>query len=96
MKSEHRHELKTNELAEWIVNFPQWAKENLKSIIYVAVLIVAVAGLYVYKWHKKNVVLVQREIGFTKLVTQLSQDKIRTIQSQAQGLDTSYRLCPGK
>ena len=92
MKSEHRHELKTNELAEWIVNFPQWAKKNLKSIIYIAVLAVAVAGLYIYKWHKKNVVLVQREIGFTKLVTQLSQDKIRTIQSQAQGLDTSYRF----
>ncbi len=28
MKAEHRHELKTNELADWIVHFPQWFKEN--------------------------------------------------------------------
>ncbi len=33
MKSEHRHELKTNELAEWIANFPTWAKENAKVLI---------------------------------------------------------------
>ncbi len=28
MKSDHRHELKTNELAEWLSNLPQWAKKN--------------------------------------------------------------------
>ena len=33
MKSDHRHELKTNELAEWLGNLPQWTKENLVTII---------------------------------------------------------------
>ena len=54
MKSEHRHELKTNELAEWLGNFPQWAKENLRMIIYVTVVIVAVAGVYVWNNYQKN------------------------------------------
>ena len=33
MKAEHRHELKTNELVEWLTNLPQWANENLTTII---------------------------------------------------------------
>ena len=92
MKAEHRHELKTNELAEWITEFPQWAKRNLKSIIYVAVLVVVVAGLYIYNWRKKNVVLVQREIELTKQLTRVSNQKTQIIQAQAQGVDTSYTL----
>ena len=87
MKAEHRHELKTNELAEWITEFPQWAKKNLKSIIYVAVLVVVVAGLYIYNWHKKNVVLVQREIELTKQVARVSNQKTQIIQAQAQGVN---------
>ena len=53
MKSEHRHELKTNELAEWLVNFPQWTKKNAKTIIYVCVLTIVVASLYFYKRYQK-------------------------------------------
>ena len=40
MKSEHRHELKTNELAEWISNFPSWTKENAKVLIPTIVVLV--------------------------------------------------------
>lgn len=92
MKAEHRHELKTNELAEWITEFPQWAKKNLKTIIYVTVLVVVVAGLYIYKWRKKNVVLVQREIELTKQLARVSNQKTQIIQAQSQGVDTSYTL----
>jgi tetratricopeptide (TPR) repeat protein len=92
MKAEHRHELKTNELAEWITEFPQWAKKNLKSIIYLALLVIVVAGLYIYNWRKKNVVLVQREIELTKQLARESNQKTQIIQSQAQGVDTSYML----
>ena len=44
MKAEHRHELKTNELAQWIANFPNWAKENLRMIIYVSVVLILLIG----------------------------------------------------
>ena len=55
MKSEHRHELKTNELAEWIGNLPQWARENRRMIIYVSVVAVLVIGSASWYWYNKNV-----------------------------------------
>jgi len=44
MKAEHRHELKTNELAEWIANLPQWARDNGRMVIYLSVVAVLVIG----------------------------------------------------
>ena len=59
MKAEHRHELKTNELAEWIANLPQWASDNLGMIILVFLVVVLLpAGAYTY-WHRKNVKSIQ-------------------------------------
>lgn len=92
MKSEHRHELKTNELADWLVHFPQWAKKNRSTIIYVAILIVVVAGLYIWRYYDKNVITARRQFEFTQLVEQLPQRKIRILQQQNQGIDSSYIL----
>ena len=92
MRAGHRHELKTNVLAEWIANFPQWAKENLKTIIYVSVLVVVVAGLYFWKMYEEKVVSVRKELEFTKLIAQLPRGKIRILQAQARGVDISYML----
>lgn len=92
MKPKHRHELKTNELAEWLMNFPQWAKKNLTTIIYVSVLIAVVAGLYIWKIYSKNIVSVQKQLKFTTLLTRLSQSKMEILRAQAQGLDVSYIL----
>jgi hypothetical protein len=92
MKSEHRHELKTNELAEWLINFPQWAKENATTIIYVSALIVVVAGVYFWKVYEKKAVSDREQIEFTNSVSQISQGKTQILQAQAQGVDTSYTL----
>ena len=94
MKSEHRHELKTNELAEWLANFPQWLKDNLRTIIYVAIVVVAVVAAYIWNNYQKNVVAVREREQFTKLITQLSQSKMQILQAQAQGYDTSINLLP--
>ncbi|MFC1676843.1 hypothetical protein ACFL3G_07270 [Planctomycetota bacterium] len=92
MKSEHRHELKTNELAEWLVHFPQWLKDNQRTIIYVAVILVITVAAYIWKNYKTNVVHVREKQDFTNLVTRLSQSKIQILQSQEQGYDTSINL----
>ena len=92
MKSEHRHELKTNELAEWINNFPQWAKQNTKTIIYISVVILGVAGLYIWKNYQKNVVSVKKQSDFTNILSTLPQAKLQIIQAQMQGFDSSYIL----
>jgi len=92
MKAEHRHELKTNELAEWLANFPKWFKENLKTIIYVAVVAILVIAAAGYKWYTKNVQLVRQRRNLTKLISDIPRIKAQVIQSQSQGTDYSYLL----
>jgi tetratricopeptide (TPR) repeat protein len=92
MKSEHRHELKTNELAEWLGNLPQWTKENLTTIACASVLIAVVAGLYIWKVYNKNVVQVRERTEFSNLLDQLSGGKRQIVQAQSQGEDRSFML----
>lgn len=42
MDSEHRHELKTNELADLLTHFPQFIKKNANTIIGIALILIAV------------------------------------------------------
>jgi len=92
MKSEHRHQLKTNELAEWITHLPEWAKENSTTIIYVSVLTVLVVSVYFWKVYEKDVVSVRRQLAFTDSVSQLPQGKTRILRAQTQGMDIAYLL----
>jgi tetratricopeptide (TPR) repeat protein len=92
MKSEHRHELKTNELAEWIANFPQWAQENLNTIIYAAACIMLVAVIYFYYgWYNNRTINLERQT-FTGLMSSISQSKAGILQAQSQGYDSSSLL----
>lgn len=92
MKSNHRHELKTNELAEWISNLPQWAKQNTKMIIGVAIVIALATGSYLWHSYQKNVIAVQKQLKLTKLITRLPQSKMQILQAQDRGFDISYML----
>ena len=93
MKSDHRHELKTNELAEWLGNLPEWTKENLVTIIIVAAVIAAAGGLYGWRLYSRNVLLVREQTEFTNLLTQISGGKMQILQGQeAQGRDFSFLL----
>lgn len=92
MKAEHRHELKTNDLAEWLANLPKWAKENLRIIIYASVIVILVAAAYFWKNYEKNVVGAREKFRFTALLNQVSLDKFNTLQSQKAGQDLSFNL----
>lgn len=92
MKSEHRHELKTNELAEWLFNFPKWAKSNARNIIYVGTVIAVVLTAYFYWIYQKNVVAVNRQIKLFDYINEIKMVKPNIVRSQAQGVDISYEL----
>ena len=93
MKSDHRHELKTNELADWLSHLPEWTKENLVTIVIVAVLTVAAGALYGWRLYNKNVVQVQEQTEFTNLLNQISSGKMQILQGrQSQGRDWSFVL----
>ena len=91
MKAEHRHDSKTNELAEWLQNLPELAKKNVKILTYASVVIVLIAVSAWFHWHFKNE-SVQKKTEFTGFVTQLSQNKAQIIQSSSEGKDLSFML----
>jgi len=92
MKSEHRHELKTNELAEWLSNLPQWTKENLITIICVSALVVVLAGVYLWRGYNRNTLQVRERTEFTNLINQVSGAKIQIVQASTQGRDLAFML----
>ena len=92
MKPEHRHQLKTNELAEWIANFPQWARENLRMIIGVSVVAVLVIASAFFYWYRKNVEQVRKQLELTNLISTLSKNKMQILGAHAQGVDYSFIL----
>lgn len=92
MKSEHRHELKTNELAEWLGNLPQWTKENLTTILVVVAVVAAGATFLIWRTYNKNVVQVRGHLEFSNLLDQLSAGKLQVQNAQAQGQDLSFIL----
>ena len=92
MKSEHRHELKTNELAEWLGNLPQWTKENLTTILVIlAVIVVGVTFLF-WKSYNKNIVQVREHLEFSNLLNQKSVIESQIPGALAEGRDLSFQL----
>ncbi len=91
MKSGHRHELKTNELAEWMSNFPEWIKENRITIISL-LLVVVVAGILSVWRNQNRKVTIKRQLEFTGYLSQLLGGRAQIMSSQAQGKDLSYIL----
>jgi tetratricopeptide (TPR) repeat protein len=94
MKSEHRHELKTNELAEWLGNLPQWTKENLTTILVILAVVVVGVTFLIWRSYNKNVVLVREHLEFSNLLNQLSAIEGQIPSAQAQGRDLSFTLIP--
>ena len=91
MKSDHRHELKTNELAEWLSNLPLWARENRITIICVSVLIIGVATFYIWRSYSQGVVA-RKQLELTETIGRLLDGKRQILQAQAQGRDLSFIL----
>lgn len=91
MKPDHRHELKANELAEWLTNFPQWTRKNSIYIILVLAAIIAAATFYIWRIHNKNVIA-RKQLELTGLAGQLLTGKKQIVQAQQQGKDISFIL----
>jgi len=92
MKAEHRHDLKTNILAAWLGNFPAWANQNLRTIIYVTVFAVLVLTSLFYYRYQKTVVAVREQTNLTSLLSQMPQQKAYIAQKQMRGEDNAFTL----
>jgi tetratricopeptide (TPR) repeat protein len=93
MKAEHRHELKTNELAQWIADMPNWAKKNFKIIGVAALVVALAAGSYLYFRYQRNVVSAREQLKLTELAARrLPQHKRDILAAQNRGMDLAYLL----
>jgi len=92
MKHDHRHELKANELAEWIANLPQWFRENMTSVITVGAVVVVVGALYLGLFYRKNMALQRQSTRLTSMITQLPFQEMEIARANAQGKDQSFVL----
>ena len=92
MKSDHRHELKSNELAQWVEEFPEWARANSRGILVGGVIVVAVALVYAWVLYDRNVRVVNRRVKLSELTSQLYVNKRQAARSAADGKDLSFVL----
>ena len=91
MRAGHRHELKTNTLAEWMGNLPQWTRDNLISIVIVIATIVAAGGFHFWRSYSRNAQL-EEQYRFTSFVNQISNRKMQLLGAQNQAGGTSSIL----
>lgn len=92
MRADHRHELKTNELADWLMNFPEWLRENRNSLIGTVAVVVIVVAVYFWMYYHKNIASARSRVRLTNLVTQLPRQKTDIAQAMAKQGDQSYLL----
>jgi len=89
MKSERRHELATNELADWIANFPQWYRENQTTVIVGVVVVVALIAYTIFYYKRETTVWNQKNAQATALLDQLSVLKQTVVQGRTKGVSAS-------
>ncbi len=89
MKTERRRELATNELADWIVHFPQWLKENRTSIIVGAIIVVGLSAYIIFFYSRQGVVWEEKQAMTTALLEQLTWQKETVLSGRVQGLGVS-------
>lgn len=92
MKSDHRHELKTNELADWLMHLPEWAKQNRTNILAVAAILVVAIIVYFWSFYRREVVSVRNQERLTLLATQVPQRINEAMRAAAQNGDQSLAL----
>ncbi len=92
MKSDHRHELKTNELADWIAHFPEWARQNRTTLIAAGAIVLLVLIVYFVRFYRGNLVSVRSQTRLTSLVAEVPQQISRVANAAAQDRDESYVL----
>lgn len=89
MKSERRHELATNELADWIVNLPTWVKENQTTVIVAVLAVAALIAYSIFYYSREDKLWNEKNAQTTALLDQVNWQKQTVVQGKTQGLGVS-------
>jgi tetratricopeptide (TPR) repeat protein len=89
MKSERRHELATNELADWIANFPQWLKDNKTTVIVGSIVVVGLIAYTIFFYNMQGRTGQENNAQASAMIEQLNWQKNTVLQGKAEGLGVS-------
>ena len=92
MKSEHRHELKTNALADWMAHLPEWSKKNAKPLIGGTALVAVIVVAVLWSQYNNTVLAQAHRSQFTNDLANLEVMVMQVAQSSTQGDDMSINL----
>ena len=85
MDSKHRHELKTNELADWVAHIPVFLRRNWAQIVGAALIIIGLLVVPIFKRTRHNAALT-RQAETTQLIQKISQEKALAVRNQSTGI----------
>jgi len=85
MDPEHRHELKTNELADWIAHLPGFLRRNWVQVVGAALIIIGLLVVPVLKRARHNAAL-NRQTETTQLIQRIAQEKATVVRNQSTGI----------
>ena len=89
MKAERRHELATNELADWIMHFPEWFEENRTTVIVGAIVVAGLIAYTVFFYSRQGQAWDKKQAQTTALLEQLQWQKQTVLRGKIQGLGVS-------
>lgn len=89
MKSERRHELTTNELADWIARLPDWFSQNRGTVIIVAAVIAALIAYTIFYYGFYNRGGQKQQPQITRLMEQLGANRVLVLEGKQKGLGIS-------
>lgn len=86
MDAQHRHELKTNELADWLTHAPEFLKKNASTIIGVLLIVIGIVTwpMFTKMRHNTNIA---KAAAVTESIQNLERDIYGVIQAGEQDSD---------
>ena len=86
MDSGHRHELKTNELADWVAHAPQYLRDNSRTIIGISLIVIGLLTWPMFSERSKNAKL-NEQAEVTGKIEQVDRSKMIALRNQMQDID---------
>ena len=92
MKAKERHELKTNELAEWLGRLPEWGRRNLTTIIIAAAIVAVGVGSFIYLRYQKKDAAARQRVRVSSAISSIGWLEHDIVRAQLRGVDASAAL----
>ena len=87
MDAEHRHELKTNELADFIKRLPALAQEYIYQILGITLILIAIVVIPLYNRMHKQTEITEEAVSISKI--EMARETVAAIERNPQKTDSA-------